>query len=93
MRAAAAAPLRKAASELLRMIADARASTGASKAPTEYRGNDTSTLDGALTSTTRIVPHQDIAHARRAAQYTPVEPETDPSNGEPVELLDPRSGW
>jgi len=95
-RAAAAAPLRKAASELRRMIADAMIFGGACEAPLGEYGSDDSTLDGAFTSTTRSVPHHGIAQARRerqAVRYSPVEAEPDPSDGEPVELLDPRSDW
>lgn len=90
------APLRAAAAELRRMIAEARTNAGACEGPAEDGGRTVATSDGGLISTPSIAPQDDIRRTRReriSAWHEPTEDEEDPSHGEPVELLDPRSDW
>ncbi|MEP9386476.1 helix-turn-helix domain-containing protein [Mesorhizobium sp. KR9-304] len=93
-RLAETAPLREAASKLRRMIADALAFDGAWEGPKD-RGSAAGTLDGALTSTTRMLSRPRLAQARRERQiirYSLSDPEPDLAfDCDPVELLDPRS--
>lgn len=96
LRWAETAPLRAAASELRRMIAEARKLTEAEKGGLEDNSSDASTRDGSLTSTNPIKSCQSLARARRKGYtiwHNPTEAEPDPTSGEPVELLDPRLGW
>lgn len=86
------APLRAAATELRRMIAQALAPADTFEAPIEDRSGGASASDRCLTSTITSSPQvggrSDFASPRMLA-----ENQQDTSPGEPFELLDPRSGW
>jgi transposase-like protein len=91
------APLRAATAELRRMVADAMASHGSDDGA---RVNGPAGLPhGSTGFDTTNTPARDLGtlpgpEERRAARYTVPDPEPDLAfDGEPVELLDPRSGW
>lgn len=95
-RRAETAPLRAAAAELWRMIADAHSGAGACEAPLEDNGGDACTPAEVFASTKLRSSGQGLARRRRerlSARYSPLDAEPDPFDGEPVEMLDPRSEW
>lgn len=95
-RYAETAPLRAAAAEILRIVAEARARSGACEGPLADSGRNVSTSDRGLKSAPTSTLQDNLAMARReriSTRYQPVADEQDPSQGEPVELLDPRSAW
>lgn len=87
-RAAETAPLREAASNLLRMVADAMAAS----APTVDPATGVPPSPPPEPAST---PSERARSPRHPARYVQLEPEPEPDvfDGEPIELLDPRSGW